>query len=81
MTTNTEGGAPPIIPAGHTMTKRQLLQWLDNVGMDDPITVYHDGWWLNLVEVDANPENLTVILETRDDFSPETIRWEGHPHG
>lgn len=71
-----------VVPPLHTMTKRQLLEALEDVPMDTPLTVQgtEAGWWLNLIGVDADPDNITVILETRDDFSPETVNWEVPKH-
>jgi hypothetical protein len=78
----TDSMIDPLLPERHTATKRQLLKWLENVDLDDPITVYSRGWWFNLVGVDANPDNMTVILETRDDFDITNIHWEGgEQHG
>lgn len=51
------------------MTVRQVIAALLTVAdLDRPMTVGHDDWWLNVDGVNDHPDNLTVILETRDDF-------------
>lgn len=56
-----------------TMTVGDLMAQLSGHDPDRPVLIGADGWWLNIVGVESDPEAPALSIESRDNF--DTRQW------